>query len=58
METIIQNQAKQSFIYGTHLFWMMDHENLVISLSFYATQTSSKLSCWHVVLLVYQLFCW
>ena len=41
METIIQNQAKQSSICGIHLFWMMDHENWVISLSFHAIQTTS-----------------
>ena len=42
METIIQNQAKHLVIYGTHSFWMIDHENWVISLSFGAIQTSSK----------------
>ena len=43
METIIQKQAKHFVICGTHSFWMMNHENWVISLSFHAIQTSSKL---------------
>ena len=41
METIIQNQAKQLSIYGTHLFWMMETENWVISLKTHPIQTSS-----------------
>ena len=43
METIIQKQAKHFVICGTHSFWMMNHENWVISLSFHAIHTSSKL---------------
>ena len=36
IQATTQHKTKQSSICETHLFWMMDHENLVISLSFHA----------------------
>ena len=44
METSLKKQAKQFFSCGSHEFWIMSHENRVISLSFVPIQTTFKSS--------------
>ena len=42
METMIQNSSKQMLIHGTHMIWMMETENSMISFKTHHIQTSTK----------------
>ena len=42
MKTMIQNSSNQMLFCGTHMIWMMETENWVISLKTHPIQTSSK----------------
>jgi len=44
MKTIIQNSSKQTITRGTHMIWMIEIENWVISLKTHPIQTNSNRS--------------